>query len=167
MVKWTEFQVLCQVLNKACKGKIPTAYLTVSEYVKEAQIKYKNIVRTVVQVIILYIHISLDIWISPNQQLLLAICAHFILYEQKKEKALLTLKKMPNHSGEDQFSILVSILQDYGIKKKFGAIIIDNTSLNNVLCRIVEKHMKKTYDREQLVNEWRIRYIGHIINLVI
>ena len=167
MVEWTEFQVLCQVFNKACKGKIPTAHSTVSEYIKEAWIRYKNIVQIVVQVAISYIYISLDIWTSPNQWLLLAICAHFTSYEQKKEKALLALKKVPGHSGEDQFSILVPVLQDYGIEKKLGAIIADNTPLNNVLCHIVEKHMKKIYDREWLADEWRIRCIGHIINLIV
>ncbi len=61
IIEWTEFQVLCQILNKACKGKIPTAYSTVSKYVKEAWIKHKNVVRIIVQIIISHIHISLNI----------------------------------------------------------------------------------------------------------
>ena len=36
IVKWTEFQVLCQVLNKACKDKVLIAYLTIFKYVKVA-----------------------------------------------------------------------------------------------------------------------------------
>ncbi len=36
IIKWTEFQVLYQILNKACKNKVPTAHSTVSKYVKEA-----------------------------------------------------------------------------------------------------------------------------------
>ena len=74
---------------------------------------------------------------------------------------------MPGHSGEDQFSILLPILQDYGIEKKLGAIIANNASLNNVLYRIIEKHIEEAYDKEWLVDEWRIWYIGHIINLVV
>jgi hypothetical protein len=89
------------VLNKACKGKVPTAHSIVSKYIKEAWIRHKDVVRIVVQAAISHIHISLDIWTSPNQWLLLAICAHFTSYEQKKEKALLALKKVPGHSGED------------------------------------------------------------------
>ncbi len=136
------------MFNKTCKSKVPTAHSTISEYVKEAWIKHKNIVRTVVQAAILHIYISLNIWTSPNQQLLLTIYAHFTSYEQKKEKTLLTLKKIPNYNKEDQFSILVPVFQDYDIKKKLGAIITNNASLNNVLYRIVKKHIKKTYDRE-------------------
>jgi len=74
---------------------------------------------------------------------------------------------VPGHSGEDQFSILLPILQDYGIEKKLGAIIADNAPPNNVLCRIIEKHMEETYNKEWLADEWRIRCIGHIINLVV
>jgi hypothetical protein len=75
------------------------------------------------------------------------------LYEQKKEKAFLALKKVLSHSGEDQFSILVLVLQDYSIEKKLRAIIANNAPPNNVLCCIVEKHMKKTYNREWLADE--------------
>jgi hypothetical protein len=55
---------------------------------------------------------------------------------------------MPSYSGEDQFSILVPVLQNYGIEKKLGIIIADNISPNNVLYRIIEKYIKKTYDKE-------------------
>ena len=44
MVEWTEFQVLCQVLNKACKGKVPTAHSTVADYIKEAWNRHKDII---------------------------------------------------------------------------------------------------------------------------
>jgi len=74
---------------------------------------------------------------------------------------------VPGHSGDDQFSILLPVLQDYGIELKLGAIIADNASPNNVLCRTIEKHMWEEHERDWKANDWRIRYIGHIINLVI
>ena len=55
---------------------------------------------------------------------------------------------MPNYSGEDQFSILLSVLQDYGFEKKLGTIIINNAPPNNVLYRIIEKYIEETYDKE-------------------
>jgi hypothetical protein len=73
--------------------------------------------------------------------LFLAICAHFTSYDHKKEKALLTLKKVPSHSRDDQFLILLPVLQDYDIQLKLRAIIADNALLNNVLCRTIKKHM--------------------------
>ena len=74
---------------------------------------------------------------------------------------------MPGHSGDDQFSILLPVLQDYNIEEKLGAIIADNASPNNVLCRTIEKHMWEKYKRDWKANAWRICCIGHIINLVV
>lgn len=74
---------------------------------------------------------------------------------------------MPGHSGEDQFSVLLSTLQDYGIIRKLGAIIADNAAPNNVLCRFIEAYMRDQEGRVWEADSWRIRCIGHIINLVI
>jgi hypothetical protein len=167
IVEWPEFHTLCQVLNKASKGKIAIAHSTVRNKVEEAWKKHKDVVRRILQAALSHIHISLDIWTSPNRWLLLAICAHFTSYDQKKQKALLALQKVPGHSGEDQFSILLPVLQDYGITHKLGAIIADNATPNNVLCRTIEAHMRDKEGKEWVANDWRIRCIGHIINLVV
>jgi hypothetical protein len=71
------------------------------------------------------------------------------------------------HSGKDQFSIFFPIFQDYGIVQKLGTIITDNAAPNNVLCRTIEAHYKDKEKKEWLANNWRIRCIGHIINLVV
>jgi hypothetical protein len=47
IVEWAEFHTLCQVLNKASKGKITTSHSGVYNKVKEAWGKHKDIVRRV------------------------------------------------------------------------------------------------------------------------
>ena len=42
---------------------------------------------------------------------------------------------MEGYSGDDQFVALLPILQDYGILDKLGAIVGDNISTNDTLCR--------------------------------
>jgi hypothetical protein len=137
MVEWPEFHTLCQVLNRACEGKITTTHSTIANKVKQAWGKHKDIVRRALQSALLHIHIALDIWTSPNRYLLLAICAHFTTYDGKRQKALLALQQVPSHSGEAQFLVLLPVLKDYGIVRKLSAIISDNTSTNNVLCRFI------------------------------
>jgi hypothetical protein len=63
--------------------------------------------------------------------------------------------------------ILLPVLQDYGIVYKLGAIVADNASLNNVLCRTIETYIKEEADQDWLACNWRIRCIGYIINLVV
>ena len=53
---------------------------------------------------------------SPNRHLLLVVTTDFIDYtKEKRVKALLALCIVKGYSGEEQFTILLSMLQDYGI----------------------------------------------------
>ena len=74
---------------------------------------------------------------------------------------------MPSHSREDQFSILLLVLKDYNIVRKFGAVITDNASLNNVLCQTIETHLDIEYKIKWKADYWRIHCIGYIINLAV
>jgi hypothetical protein len=135
--------------------------------VKEAWERHQDTVRQVLQAALSHIHISLDIWTSPNRWLLLAICAHFTTYDQKKQKALLALKKVPGHSSEAQMGVLWPVLEDYGIVRKLGAIVGDNAPTNNVLCRLIQKKFKDMLGFNWEADYWRIRCLGHIINLIV
>jgi hypothetical protein len=167
LVEWPEFHTLCQALNQAIKGKITTSHSGITSSVKGAWERHQDTVRQVVQAALSHIHISLDIWTSPNRLLLLAICGHFTTYDGKQQKALLALKQVSGHSSEAQMSILWPVLQDYGITHKLGAIVCDNASTNNVLCRLVQKELKDKLSLNWEADHWRIRCLGHIINLVV
>jgi hypothetical protein len=71
------------------------------------------------------------------------------------------------YSNDDQFLIFFPVFKDYGIVRKLRAIIADNISLNNVFCRLIENHWKEKLGLVRKIAEWRIRCIGHIINLVV
>jgi len=51
--------------------------------------------------------------------------------------------------------------------QKLRAIIVNNAALNNVLCRTIEAYYKDKEEKEWLINDWRIRCINYIINLVV
>jgi hypothetical protein len=57
---------------------------------------------------------------------------------------------VPDHNEKNQFSIFLPVLQDYGIVQKLGAIIANNTALNNVLYRTIEAHYKDKEKKEWL-----------------
>jgi hypothetical protein len=67
--------------------------------------------------------------------------AHFVDCFEKYFKALIALCMITNHSGNEQFFVLLPILQDYSIVQKLGAIVSDNASTNNTLCAVVEEHL--------------------------
>jgi hypothetical protein len=148
-VEWPKFHALCQILNPESSDFITTAHSQVGKKIKESFISHKDIVRRKLQSAVSRVHISLDVWTSPNGLLLLGIVAHFVdCLEEKLFKALIALPEITNHSGDEQFSVLLPALQDYGIVRKLGAIVGDNTTTNNTLCAIVEEHMLKEEEVE-------------------
>ena len=167
IVEWPEFHTLCQALNSQSEGVITTAHSTITNKLKGCWTNHKDVVRRDLQSAISNIHISLDIWTSPNHHLLLAICAHYTTHLLKRQKALLALCTVAGHSGQNQFNVLLPVLQDYGVIRKLGAIVADNASPNNTLCEIIEDHMLLEEAREWRAKHWRIRCIGHIINLAV
>jgi hypothetical protein len=114
------------------------------------------------------IHLSVDIWTSPNKRLLLAITGDFIdCTEEKHTKALLALRTVKGHSGEAQFPVLRFVLQDYGIMRKLGAVVADNSGTNDTLCQEIEAYLLKEEDLVWESSRWRLRCLGHIINLAV
>ena len=149
------------------RGILPESHSTVHNYTERSFLRHKDIVRRLLQSAASSIHIALDIWTSPNRWLLLGIVANFTSVDLKPQRALLALKKVPGHSGADQFSVLLPVLSDYNIIRKLGAIIADNASPNDTLCEAIEECWEEELEIAWSAEDWRIRCIGHIINLVV
>lgn len=167
IVERPEFHAFCQVLSPEVKGNITTAHSEVAKKIEKSWLSHKDLVRKKLQSAIASVHLSLDIWTSPNK-LLLGICAHFVeVISEKLSNVLIALRPVANHSGSEQFSTFLPVLQEYGIVRKIGAIVSDNASSNDTLCQ-----QFSIYLREEEAIEWdtsyrRIRCIGHIINLAV
>jgi hypothetical protein len=81
------------------------------------------------------IRLSVDIWILPNKYLLLEVTRDFInCIEEKYLKILLGLCPVAGYSRDNQFDILLLLLQDYNIVQKLGAVVGNNSGINNTLC---------------------------------
>jgi hypothetical protein len=102
LVEWPEFHAFCRVLNPEVEGFITTAHTQVRKRIEESWESTKDIVRKKLQSAISSIHLSVDIWTSPNRHLLLGVCAHFVEQNSKGlSRALLALRTVQSHSGED------------------------------------------------------------------
>ena len=72
-----------------------------------------------------------------------------------------------NYSGDEQFTSLYPVLKDYSIVEKLGAIVGDNATTNNTLCRTIEARLSKEEDVKWNSKHWRIHCTSHIINLTV
>jgi len=168
MVEWPEFHVLCQVLNPESKDFVTTTHSQVKNMIEKSYEVHKDTVRKKLQSASTNIHLSVDIWTSPNKHLLLGVTGDFVdCIEEKHLKTLLGLRPVAGHSGEDQFDVLISILQEYDIVRKLGALVGDNSSTNDTLCRAIEAYLRKEEEIQWSATKWRVRCMGHIINLAV
>ena len=55
-------------------------------------------------------------------------------------KTLLVLQIVKDHSEEEQFAVLLSVLQDYDIVQKLEAVVADNSGTNDTLCQEIEAY---------------------------
>jgi hypothetical protein len=167
IVEWPEFHAYCQALNPEAASFITTSHSVVSDTITQLFQLQKDIVRKKVQSAITNIHLSVDIWTSPNNHLLLAICAHFVNSNEQRVKALLALRTVASHSGEEQWNTLLPVLQDYGILRKLGALIADNSTTNDVLSRTISQYLLREENIKWDPQYQRIRCQGHVINLIV
>jgi hypothetical protein len=168
LVEWPEFHALCKAFNPQADREIISSHSELSKKIQISWLTHKDIMRKKLQSALSTIHLSLDIWTSPNKILFLGICSHFVECEREKlSKALLGLRPVTSHSAESQFDALLPVLRDYGITRNLGSIIGDNHPANDKLCRTIS-----TFLLEEEKIHWdpihhRIRCIGHIINLAV
>jgi hypothetical protein len=144
LVESTDFYIFCQVLNPKAGDVVPKAYSTVGKKITQAFQNHKDIVQKKLQSVLTYIYLSIDIWTSPNNLLLLGITADFVdCKEEKYTKALIALPEVDGYSGQAQFDTLLPVLQDYNIVQKVGAVIGDNSSTNDTLARAYKAYLLK------------------------
>jgi hypothetical protein len=107
------------VLNPESKDAVTTTHSQVKRKIEKAYEIHKDTVRKKLQSALTKIHLLVDIWTSPNKHLLLGVIGDFIdCTEEKHLKTLLRLRPVVGHSGEDQFDVLLSIIQEYGIYQR-------------------------------------------------
>jgi hypothetical protein len=108
------------------------------------------------------IHITFDIWTSPNGYAMIGIIAHAVEGTKSKvEQVLLALKRLiAGHSGSDIGAWIVDVLVFWGIDtERLGVFVSDNVEANDLATDYVVKTMGINS------NQRRGRCAGHIINL--
>ena len=67
------------------------------------------------------IHISYNLWTSPNHKAMIAIVAHWTAEDYDVKSALLAIREVRGeHSGENIANVVYPVLKEYDIHSKFG-----------------------------------------------
>ena len=108
------------------------------------------------------IHISADLWTSPNSFTLDSIIVHYLDKSLKVQSILIGMRRVHGaHSGENIAEAMILVLQDFDIAPRLGYYIGDNHGANDTeICRRLRPDIKDPDSR-------RVRCLGHILNLAV
>ncbi len=165
IIKEPAFLAFCCCLNPEAVQFIPRSPNTIPRLLGSSLSYYQISVQQKLQETQSLIHLSIDIWTSPNRRSYLAIIAHWV-YNWQRQQALLRLPRLiGSHSGETQAKYIFNVLSEYSIAKRLGYITSDNASSNGTLViRLSETLYSQIKARWDPIR-YRIRCTGHIINL--
>jgi hypothetical protein len=160
-----EFQAVLLICNPNIEELIIESRSTIPRLLVDSFVFYRENLQEKLACSQSLIHVSTDLWTSPNRRAYLAIVAHW-LHKWKRQKALLALPRLyGSHGGELQAVHVLQTLEDYNICGQLGYHTSDNASSNDNLLRHLAICLREKYGIEYDAATRRIRCSGHIINL--
>jgi hypothetical protein len=88
------------------------------------------------------IHISYDLWTSPNHKAIIAIVAHWTAEDYEVKSALLAIREVHGHSGENISNVVYPVMKEYDIHSRFGYFVGDNASNNDTSVEWLDQLMQ-------------------------
>ena len=111
------------------------------------------------------IHISFDLWTSPNQRAFMSVFAHFLNAIGDYKSRLVAFQHVSGaHSGENLAGELEAIARGWNFSHKVGVGVCDNASNNDTCLEAFFNRIEPFMD-ERDVAARRLRCFGHILNL--
>jgi len=166
-VEWPELHTLLQIANPNINQEVISSHSTVSGILGSLWLSAKDNLRKRLQSSLSKVHFAGDIWTSPNRLLFLGICVHFVDQDTRQlSRALLSLRPILTHRGDEQAAEILPLFEDFGILPKIGYFIGDNHPSNDVLCRVLSSSLGKRGIKWNAIQH-RLRCNGHILNLAI
>ena len=151
------------------KELLPSSANTIKSWIFDEYEKHMEILKEELASAVSAIHLSFDLWTSPNGLAILGTVCYFIDKAGHPQHRLLGLDRVSgDHSGENQARYLVRLIKDFGIEVRLGYFTADNAGS----CDTAVWHVLKTLnpratsaELDRLTEHFRIRCFGHILNL--
>jgi hypothetical protein len=139
------FRNLLFFLNEDVNEALPQSANTVRKWTIEAYNSEKEKVKQSLQSAQSAIHITMDLWTSPNQKALLGVVGHCIGENGDLRESVLALREVKGrHTGENQALVVLEVLKEYGIASKLGYFMMDNAESNNTMIQHLANGMSPT-----------------------
>ena len=139
LVECPEFRDLLNYINNDIDTWLPVSHTTVTDWVLRQFSSMKQNMKSRLQGACTDIHISCDLWTSPNCLPILGVVAQYISEDGKLETTTLALVDIQGaHTGENLSKCVRDVIGDWGIASKLGFMQMDNAANNTTLIEELE-----------------------------
>jgi hypothetical protein len=160
------FWSILELCEPRIAALLPYSGDTIRGWIMEAYDERKDLLkREIHQNSVSMIHISFDLWTSPNCVPLMGVVAHYTDKSFRNRTTMLALKRLhDSHSGENMGSLLIEIIKDYGLEERIGYFITDNAGSNDTCVEYILSTLLPDLSESER-KQRRLRCSGHILNL--
>jgi len=146
--------------------------LTTSNTMRHDCIRYfetaKDTIKQILSSALSRIHITWDLWTSPNFKAMIAITAHWTDENWKVRSTLMAIRELDgDHDGENISLVVYSVLQEFSIVDKFGYFTGDNASNNDTALQWLNQRICEEGGNGFDVSDRRLRCFAHDMQIAI
>jgi hypothetical protein len=158
MVENVYFRELTEYMHKGLAAWIPAGADCVRGWVLE-EFKIERLKRqSELDGALSNIHISFDLWTSPNHLAIVSIYSHFIDARGERKTRLLGFRRIQGeHTGVNQAKVVLEVFREYRIEQKIGYFVLDNASTNDAT---VERVLKTLYPKLTTITGWSLNELS-------
>lgn len=121
LVECPEFRAFLVYVNEDITTWLPDSHQTIRTWVLRQYDIERERIKSRVQNARSKVHISCDLWTSPNDFAVLGIVAHYISEDNQLEHSVLALVEITGpHEGENLAPHVIKVVEDWGIVLKLG-----------------------------------------------
>jgi len=136
LVECPEFRALLAYVNDDIDTWLPDTHETIRKWIMRQYEDQKEKVKQRIQSAKSRIHISCDLWTSPNSLAILGVVGHYVTEDGQLEHHILALKDIDSeHNGSHLAAAILEVVDEWGFASKLGYFVMDNAGNNDTMMR--------------------------------
>jgi len=90
------------------------------------------------------IHLTWDLWTSPNSKAMISIMAHWTNENWKVQSTLMAIREIEgDHDGKNISQVVHSVIKEFGVVDKFGYFTGDNAGNNDTTLEWLSRRIRE------------------------
>ena len=128
----------------------------------------KNTIINILSCAMSRIHLTWDLWTSPNFKAMIAITTHWTDENWKVQSTLLAIREIKgDHDGENISQVIHAVVKEFEIVDRIGYFTVDNASNNDTAMKCLNRRIREEGGVRFDVGERRLRCFAHDMQIAV